>query len=462
VATTTITGSPLPEPLVDFPIAFHAPGRSGSVTTLQAVPGGRASGDPLDLAVAAAGADVDVDVVSSLEVRLDASPGAQPAGGRGTDSLPPALVLPKRDGIQCAALQTDEYGESRWILPQPAPAGTRLELPPTVPRAGAGGRGEVTQAMRRIVRIVAWAAQPVLGKGALAAARAWEASRRPYRVLQVTRAGEFVEPDWQRLAGGPLLLLVHGTFSTPQAGFAGWVGEGAFAAVSERYGDRCLALAHPSLSASPNDNLEWLRERWHASVDSPIDIVCHSRGGLVSRAIAGDERLKVRRVCQVGVPNAGTPLADEAHMLDFLDGHTALLTLLPDTVTTIVLEGVLSVVKLLATGGLGGLPGLTAMEPRGEYLETLGRRTLRAESWYTIGADYRASAEEKSPFTRRLADKIADRVFTESNDLVVPSEGCHSPGPLLTDSLRLTSAAVHHTNYFSSPEVHAKLNSWLQ
>lgn len=459
--TTTIEDKALRQPLTGTSIALRAPGFTGTVETFSGRAEGRARGDPLDLDTAAANADVSV--VSRMDMNLTSK--RQVAGGRGGDgSVPPSLVLPVTDDRQYAALQTDENGVSRWIIGEKNSSGeTQLALTPREspdkPKED-DGRAAITGAMRRVVRIVSWAAAPLLAKGALAIARHWEGKRRPYGLHQVRPDGSFIEPQWSDLAGGAALLLVHGTFSTPQAGFAGWVGTGKFATISHRYGGRVFALAHPSLSAGPDDNIDWMFEGLPESMRGTIDIVCHSRGGLVSRVFAARDRFQVRRVVQVGVPNDGTPLADERHLIDFLDGHTSFVTKLPDNVATIVLEGALCVVKLIAKGA-GDLPGLRAMLPKGEYLDGLGRRQLRAASWYTIGADYRSAAGQ-SGFSRRIVDRVADKVFASSNDLVVPSEGCHAPGPTPVASLRLQGANVHHTNYFTDPEVHAKLAEWLQ
>jgi pimeloyl-ACP methyl ester carboxylesterase len=257
------------------------------------------------------------------------------------------------------------------------------------------------------------------------------------------------------------LLLIHGTFSTPEAGFHGWLGSDNFRAVLQRYGDRCLALAHPSISASPDENIAWMLTNLRATASGPIDIVCHSRGGLVARVLAASDQLDVRRVCQVGTPNAGTPLAHAKHLIAFLDGHSALLTKLPDSVSTIVLEGLLCVIKLVVTGAGAGLPGLSAMEPEGEYLTGLGKRRLGAKEWFTIGANYQPAMAPDSGFAQRIGDKVVDSFFGYPNDLVVPSEGCHKPGPSPTDSLRIDGADVHHCNYFSAAQVHDRLNTWL-
>ena len=268
-----------------------------------------------------------------------------------------------------------------------------------------------------------------------------------------------VEVDWVQLESGPWLLLIHGTFSTPQAAFHGWVGSEPFKATMQRSGGRCVAVAHPSLSASPDDNADWTLKQLPSAINGPVDVVCHRRGGLVARRLTVTNRLKMRRVCLVGTPNEGTPLAHAKNLIAFLDGHTAFLTDLPDTVSTILLEGILFVVKLVGTGVGEGLPGLFAMEPDGDYLKELRQRTLNAQYWFTVGADYQPGAFLSSRFLHRAADAVVDGFFGLANDLVVPSAGCHLPGPPVADSLRLQGGDVHHCNYFSSTLVHESADS---
>ena len=459
--TTTILGSQQREALMGSGIAVLAPGYRGQVMQLDQVSGGRAAGDPLPLATAAANADVVV--LSQMTVDLQPPPLSAEAGpGRGVEAAPPKLILARKPNLEYAVLQTGEDGYSQWIFPAPAEKEVVFELAPSGARpTTSDGRAAVTSAMRAIVRIVAWVAEPVLDAGALAIARKWESSKRPYALRQVKSNGQFVEPDWRAFESGPWLLLIHGTFSTPEAAFAGWLGTPAFKATMKQYEDRCLAVAHPSLSAGPDDNVDWTLKQLPSATNGPVDVVSHSRGGLVTRRLAASDRLKIRRVCQVGTPNDGTPLAYPKHLITFLNGHTALLTKLPDTVSTIVLEGILCVVKLVATGAGHGLPGLAAMEPDGDYLTGLRHRTLSAQCWFTVGADYQPSTSLSSRFLQKAADKLVDGFFGAANDLVVPSGGCHLPGPAVTDSLRIEGAVVHHCNYFSQPQVHERLTAWL-
>ena len=55
-------------------------------------------------------------------------------------------------------------------------------------------------------------------------------------------------------------------------------------------------------------------------------------------------------------------------MVELVDTYTNLLTKLPDNVVTIVLEAVVSLVKIIGGAVTGHLPGLVAMLPQGDFL----------------------------------------------------------------------------------------------
>ena len=112
--------------------------------------------------------------------------------------------------------------------------------------------------MRGLVTVVMWVTDPIVGAGVNAIAKVWEGRKRPYGLHQVAADGKMIEPDWSTFNGDTVLLLVHGTFSTPEAGFAGWLGQPAFAAIHKHYGGRCLAFAHPTMHTDPAENVDWL------------------------------------------------------------------------------------------------------------------------------------------------------------------------------------------------------------
>jgi hypothetical protein len=248
------------------------------------------------------------------------------------------------------------------------------------------------------------------------------------------------------LAGGPILLLLHDTFSTPQATFADWVGDASFAPVLRSFGGRCLAFAHPTLAASLAENLEWLVPKL-APLPGPIDVVAHGRGGLLARAIAADGRLPLRRVCQVGTPNKGTPLALAANLARFLDGHVAMLAHTSTTVAQATLEGALCMLRFVALGLAAPLPGLESLQPG----SVLPRAPASAARWFTVSAQF-------NPTGGHSADDLSS---LGPNDLVVPSDACHEPGVPVADSLRLGGAQVHHHSYFANQHVRERLLAWL-
>ena len=132
-----------------------------------------------------------------------------------------------------------------------------------------------------------------------------------------------------------------------------------------------FAFNHFTLSHDPRRNVEWLVGQLPAGAPLDIDIVCHSRGGLVARTIAEQpsmfgldtSRLSVRRVVFVGVPNNGTLLAHPDHMMKMIDRFTTLLNVFPSGVVTETLEAIITAVKVIGHGALKGLQGLASMQP---------------------------------------------------------------------------------------------------
>jgi hypothetical protein len=176
---------------------------------------------------------------------------------------------------------------------------------------------------------------------------------------------------------------------------------------------------------------------------------------LLARAIAADGRLPLRRVCQMGTPNNGTPLAHEANLLRFLDGHVAMLACIPNRVARATLEGVLCMTRVAALGLAATLPGVAIQAAGNPSLHALRATTQSARQWFTVSARFaRAGGHGGPPID-------TDDFAAIPNDLVVPSEGCHEPGAPVTDRLRLGGSLVHHHNYFANAHVRAHLAQWF-
>lgn len=440
--TVRILGSRAREQLPGTSITLRAPGFRGAITQLAA---GAAPPRVHALPFHEAASDVEVMLAAQLAMHLETRPpdDSPELRSRSALAIHPRLIVPKRNGIAYALLQTDEQGVSSFVFDESGEA-SEAAFPLRV----------TASATHRTLRVFMWPAQPVQGPGIFAAVSRFERLHRPDRLVQLAPHGGWRAPDWSGLARGPVLLLLHGTFGTPQATFDDWLRDESFARVHARYGGRCIAYAHPTLATNLNENLAWLVAHLPPRQDC-VDIVAHGRGGLLARLIVGDGRIPVRRACMVGTPNRGTPLVRDEHLPRWLDGHVALLARARRDLAEPTLQGALCVARGVALGLPAGLPGLDAMAPDSLLLRALAEFKSAQPQWFTIGAQYSGVAAP-------AAEVDAAEHAMPANDLVVPSDGCHVPGNAPADSLRLGGADVHHHNYFTNAHVRERLVAWLE
>jgi hypothetical protein len=440
--TVRILGSRAREQVPGTGITLLAPGFRGALTQLAT---GAAPIAEHDLPFAEAAAGAEVMLAAQLTLSIEARPmEGQGLRSRSAVAAHPRVIVPRRNGVAYALLQTDEIGVSSFVLPSQRDQ-TEVVFPLTI-----SGQG----ATRRTLRVLMWPSQPVTDNGALGVAARWERLRRPSQLAQCGPDGDWLAPDWPALTAGPVLILLHDTFSTPQSTFADWIGDASFAAVLHGYGGRCLAFSHPTLTCGLQENVSWLWSQV-AHLPGPFDIVALGRGGLLARAMAADGRLPLRRVCQVGAPNNGTPLAHEANLLRFLDGHVAMLACMPSRVARATLEGVLCMVRIAALGLAAPLPGLAIQAPGSSELRELRVASQTGQAWFTVSAQFARAGGQGSQHID------AEDFAATPNDLVVPSGGCHEPGTPVADRLRLGGSEVHHHNYFANAHVRAHLAQWL-
>jgi len=472
-------------------VSVRAPGYRGEITRVPPpavggtrAPAGTATKRPLSDALAAA----EVQTTHTFTIDLRSVPGPRPAGTRvpgGADAM--VVNLPQAgSGQGQAALLVDPSGVVTWHYPQsdPAAAGrvqfvVPVETASPVVETPAGQRGLIGAVVHQLLSIVVFPiVEEIVGAAAERVAAYWERKNRPYRVrtftpddYQVLGTGTVDTVDWSHLSGGPALLLVHGTFSSSRGGFGGLPAE-VLGRLNNTYGTRLFAFDHPTLSVTPQQNVTELLARTPAGLRLKVDVLCHSRGGLVARALdaAGAPAYDVRRIVFVATPNKGTVLADPKRLGALVNRYTTMLNLIPDgpwSVATDVLQGVLTAVKVLGQGALGGLPGLQVMDPSNAWLTALGAGAPHRPDYYGIAADFEPSGGLK--LLARAVDLVADDVFSQVlNDLVVPTEGVAHPRdadgfPLPADrTLRLDQTAnVWHSSYFSNASVTKALLNWL-
>jgi len=385
-------------------------------------------------------------------------------------------------------LQVDEEGIATWHFPQSATTPGALEF--SVPREVAtepvdgtsDDRGLAAAIGRKLLSVLVF---PALEQGVGVLARVlagrYEKSSRPYRLrtfapgeTRTPGAGDLAARGWDGL-DGRALLFVHGTFATSHGTFSG-LSDDVIGQLWHAYDGRVLAFDHPSLSVTPQDNAAQLFAMIPPERKLDVDIVSHSRGGLVARAIADaaaapGSPLQVRSTVFVAAPNAGTPLADDAHIKAFIDRMTTMLNLIPDgpfSLPADILGGVLDVVKILAAGAVEGLPGLRAMDPTDPGLKTLGGSAGPDVARYAIDTEFEPTGSLLS--LTRVKDAAVDLVFGQkANDLVVPTDGAAGaaglPGFPVPPERRLAfgrSSTVWHCSFFSQPQTADRLRQWCR
>jgi hypothetical protein len=254
--------------------------------------------------------------------------------------------------------------------------------------------------------------------------------------------------------------------------------------------DQILAFDHPTLSVSPILNAHALRGALAASRAS-IDVIAHSRGGLVARwwAEAFDPSPKVpRRVVFVASPLGGTGLAAPPNLrasLSLLASYARALgvasAMLPFTTAVAGLFQIFASIASLTSrtpvidAALSMVPGLLAMSRVSNNHELQTLRTLAPEvrgRYFAVQADFESQRPGwrfweafRRPGTR-VANALADHVFDGPNDLVVDtasmadiSDGLALPAGQVLDFG--TTDRVHHLTYLEQKETLAFIRRTL-
>ena len=426
------------------------------------------------------------------------------AGGPGQITLDVPAPPPGRG--QVVLVETN--GAVSWILPQDAalgpaaarrgsrgPAAAQRFVVPVAPPADveAATRGLVGAVARRVLRVLTFdLIDRVAGEVGDHFVSRWEAKTRPHRIrpfdpgdYQEQGVAPLDDAAVRRLAEGPALLLVHGTNSLTHSGFGAFPRE-AVQAMHDRYQGRVFGFDHPTLSVDPLSNAKALAGLLPDGVTIDVDILSHSRGGLVARSLAelGEAagtaaKLRVRQVVFVATPNRGTPLADPDRLASLLDGLTNLLDLVPDNPITDSINGIVTVVKQIAVGAFKGLDGLLSMrwvkqeaggaqaqpDAASGFLGMLNQARATPTRYRAIATDFEPSPQ--SGMAMVVRDKLVDGIFGfEPNDLIVPTASAYSfnggPGFPVSERLVLPPArGVDHSSFWTTPEVLDALAAWL-
>lgn len=472
--------------VVDADVTIRTPGLTGNAEGLAPTYDGLRSGADDDPALTDALEDAGM-APQSVVVVSDAMETPGDFGGSRTAYGEAAIEVDVRSpdpGQEQVVLFTDEAGVMTWHFAGAASGeGTvrgdgrrtyRVARRTPPPSDATGTRSLALGLGQKLIRILTFKAA---GVAADAIVDTWERSKRPHRLRTFDEAdfsargtdlgGDALRP----YAGQRSLLLIHGTSSTTEGGFAN-IHADLLRELQRQYGGRIFAFDHPSIATAPDANVRWLIDNLPGD-GWELDVIAHSRGGLVARTLvertaeasAAGDRIKLRRVVFLGTPNAGTPLADMDHMQGFVDIMTNLLQLFAVGIpVAATLAGVLEVVKQLAAGAIAGLDGLQSMHPRGSYLRDLGGGSTDVQ-YFGLASNFEPGRDGHMGFK----DFVIDTIFTPGvdNDLVVPTLGVYDLGapkgsfPLADYHAYPASDSVDHSAYISQATAVPLITAWL-
>lgn len=283
------------------------------------------------------------------------------------------------------------------------------------------------------------------------------------------------------------LLIVHGTFSKCDAIFDGVAQAktgGAFWKRAFAHYDEVLAFEHATLSVSPVLNAFDLARALRGA-SGPLDIIAHSRGGLVTRWYLeglGAPTVGPTRAVLVGSPLAGTSLAAPPRLKDSLAalsnygtmlqaGGAAASAFMPLLAAPLALMRIAtSVISVAARtpvidAAVAMIPGLAAQSRVGlnHELSRVHGFGAAAPPWYAVVQSDFETADPRWRFWQwfrkdKIKDALADAVFPGQNDLVVDTASMNHfvaqsigvPAKRILDFG--TGDTVHHTNYFAQPD----------
>ena len=456
----------------------------------------------LDRALAEAGLEDRHTLVIEAPTPAVVVGGGRAIGGVRDDEM--LLQVPTKPGEVAFVLYIDEAGIVSFHYREDAPARA-----PALPSRAAGGatlerfrislrrgqskrpgetRGLFSRLVAKILKIVVVKLFPdQIGSFVARRVKAWEDAHRAAQGLHDGNWDRLLDPmptplaDLDRLQGRRSLLLIHGTTSSTAGAFKELQRfPDLLKRLSNAYEGRVIGFNHHTMSASVAENV---RQFYAALASNPgeytFDIVCHSRGGLVARALTqlsdstcgtflgtawqrpADVRVNVDRIVFVATPNAGTQLAEPERLPAFVERLTNYVTMLPDSALTLASGALMSIAGSIAEVGLPRLPGLADQAPNSMLLRSLAPPDGVSDRYFGFRANYSASGD----LVDVVKDKVMDRIFERiENDLVVPTTGVSTTTSFDLPVTRVVSfgthRGVHHTNFFTQPEM-SKLAEFL-
>lgn len=277
-------------------------------------------------------------------------------------------------------------------------------------------------------------------------------------------------------AKGKILLIIHGTFSSFDKLLADLqtpAGLQFLARAGQAY-QQIISFDHGTLSVGPMLNALDLA-RFFQNSKADVDVICHSRGGLVTRwwMEIFDKQPRRRRAVLVACPLGGTSLAAPdriRHALDLLAnlGSTLaagaslipFLTVAAGLLRIISSMGGLAAKTPLADAILAMIPGLAGQSRIANNLELArlnGGSPGSGPDFFVVSGSYEPQETGLrfwrlfADWKQRLANVAADTlIFPGANDLVVDTASMSElpPGQPLRQVEFAPGEHVDHCSYF--------------
>lgn len=324
-----------------------------------------------------------------------------------------------------------------------------------------------------IVKVTSLIAEKAINAAEVAIWKLLKRERGLFKISPKPTQGFVLKKHKGTITPGPsgrALLFIHGTFSTTQDGFGELSDTDFFDRIKGLYGDAIYGFDHFSVSMSPEQNaLDLLAA---LPVDAPeIDVVTHSRGGLVLRNLVerhkdlrhGD-RFRLGHAVLVASPNEGTPLATPGRWDDTIGWLANLLELFPPNPVTSNAAVIAHWITWFVKVGVDAAEGLDAMNGRGTQISELQKPPTPAPDLYSALV---SNFEPDRRIWARAIDLGVDAFFGQANDLVVPTAGGWNIDGLLegisADNIGVfgpggniseNGSPVSHVGFFSRPESH--------
>ena len=472
-------------------------------------------------ALVAALQESDLNLVESVDLtpRRSRDLGAPPAAP-GTVELevdvPPdedAVVLLERDGVYSWHLPVDVGRRTRSIEPGPRTRRFAIDVQPGPAPLPAAPDGRRDRGL--LGSIIEGAAHALIFRFVAPAVLDKAVERMEGHVKEgLVHLTDTDVSTWKRFESLDeldlptdrpvrVLLFVHGTFSSTAGGFGslgvGENGPGFLRTAIFAY-DAVIGFNHKTLSVDPRQNAEDLlaRLRKHQpDHELVIDVITHSRGGLVTRSFveqvlpSSGWPARVDNIVFVASTNAGTHLADPERWSDLVDLYTNLAAVTARVlalagaapvaaVVSGVVRGIGAFVKYLVSYAATGddVPGLKAMVPGGAFVTEINElqpgQPGPGTNWFVVSSNFhvRLFDDHHNPpeFPKELAAKLAegfvDRLFEGDNDLVVDTESMSAiglpDGGFVSGTFALgENDVVYHNNYFAQLSVIEAIAGWL-